>query len=94
MSSSSAVAPRDLCVACRASSSWGRARPGPASRRGYGVRQRLTLLMVRPLTTLGFGVAVSILLFVPILNLFLMPLAVAGGTRLFLDLSEYAAHEA
>lgn len=66
----------------------------PASRRGYGVRQRLTLLMVRPLTTLGFGVAVSILLFVPILNLFLMPLAVAGGTRLFLDLSEYAAHEA
>jgi CysZ protein len=66
----------------------------PASRRGYGVRQRLTLLSVRPLTTLGFGVAVSILLFIPILNLFLMPLAVAGGTRLFLDLSEYAAREA
>lgn len=66
----------------------------PAARRGYGVRQRIGLLSVRPLTTLGFGVSVSICLFVPLLNLFLMPLAVAGGTRLFLDLSEYAAHQA
>ena len=66
----------------------------PASRRGYGVRQRIGLLSVRPLTTLGFGVSVSVCLFIPILNLFLMPLAVAGGTRLFLDLSEYAAQQA
>ncbi|HVZ35853.1 MAG TPA: EI24 domain-containing protein, partial [Polyangiaceae bacterium] len=63
----------------------------PASRRGLDVRQRLSLLGVRPLTTLGFGCGVAACLFVPLLNLFFMPLAVAGGTRLFLDLSSYAA---
>jgi CysZ protein len=66
----------------------------PAARRGYSVRRRIALLSVRPLTTLGFGVAVSICLFIPLLNLFLMPLAVAGGTRLFLDLSAYAEQDA
>ena len=61
----------------------------PASRRGMSVRERLALLGVRPLTALGFGCAVGACLFVPLLNLFFMPLAVAGGTRLFLDLSAY-----
>jgi CysZ protein len=65
----------------------------PASRRGLGWRQRLALLRVRPLLTLGFGFAVAACLFVPLLNLCFMPLAVAGGTRLFLDLYAYAARE-
>ena len=42
-----------------------------------------------PMMTLGFGVAVTVCLFVPLLNLFFMPMAVAGGTRLFLDLMAY-----
>lgn len=63
----------------------------PASRRGLSLRDRLLLLSVRPLLTLGFGCAVAGCLFVPLLNLCFMPLAVAGGTRLFLDLVEYAA---
>lgn len=66
----------------------------PASRRGYSWRQRIALLRVRPLLTLGFGFAVAGCLFVPLLNLCFMPLAVAGGTRLFLDLSNYAARDA
>jgi CysZ protein len=61
----------------------------PASRRGYGMRQRIAMLKVRPMLTLGFGAAVAVCLFVPLLNLLFMPLAVAGGTRLFLDLTEY-----
>ncbi|MET0341745.1 MAG: EI24 domain-containing protein [Polyangiales bacterium] len=61
----------------------------PASRRGFRVRQRIALLKVRPMMTLGFGVAVAACLFVPLLNLFFMPMAVAGGTRLFLDLMSY-----
>jgi len=65
----------------------------PASRRGFGWRQRLALLRVRPLMTLGFGFAVAACLFVPLLNLCFMPLAVSGGTRLFLDLDAYAARE-
>jgi uncharacterized protein involved in cysteine biosynthesis len=35
---------------------------------------------------LGFGFAVWACLFVPLLNLVFMPLSVAGGTLLFLDL--------
>ncbi|MDB4988802.1 MAG: cysZ [Myxococcaceae bacterium] len=63
----------------------------PASRRGLSLRARLELLRARPLMTLGFGAAVALCLFVPLLNLCFMPLAVAGGTRLFLDLEAYAA---
>jgi CysZ protein len=57
-----------------------------ASRRGLGIRERLGLLRERPLRMLGFGAAVWMCLFVPLLNLAFMPLAVAGGTRLFLDI--------
>ena len=62
----------------------------PASRRGLAFGQRLVLLRTRPLMTLGFGFAVAACLFVPLLNVCFMPLAVAGGTRLFLDLDAYA----
>jgi len=58
----------------------------PASRRGLDLRARLALFLRRPWLMLGFGLAVWGCLFVPILNLAFMPIAVAGGTRLFLDL--------
>jgi CysZ protein len=58
----------------------------PAARRGIGVRQRLGLFSERPWLMLGFGAAVWGCLFVPVLNVAFMPIAVAGGTRLFLDL--------
>jgi uncharacterized protein involved in cysteine biosynthesis len=35
---------------------------------------------------LGFGASVWVLLLIPLVNLFFMPAAVAGGTMLFLDL--------
>jgi len=66
----------------------------PASRRGMALRERARYLRVRPLMTLGFGFAVGLCLFVPILNLCFMPLAVAGGTRLFLDLEAYVDRKA
>jgi CysZ protein len=66
----------------------------PASRRGLGWRARLGLLRTRPFLMLGFGFAVSVCLFVPLLNLCFMPFAVAGGTRLFLDLEALAARGA
>lgn len=59
----------------------------PASRRNYDLRDRLSLFQRHPLLMLGFGFSLSALLFVPFLNLFLMPIAVAGGTRLFLDVA-------
>jgi CysZ protein len=59
----------------------------PASRRGLGFRERARLFAAHPLRMLGFGFAVWACLFVPLLNLAFMPLAVAGGTRLFLDVT-------
>ena len=58
----------------------------PASRRGLGLDARLALLREHKSTMLGFGAGVWVLLLIPIVNLFFMPAAVAGGTRLFLDL--------
>jgi CysZ protein len=66
----------------------------PASRRGLSLRARLDLVRTRPFLMLGFGFAVAVCLFVPLLNLCFMPFAVAGGTRLFLDLDAFAARKA
>jgi CysZ protein len=66
----------------------------PASRRGLGIRDRLAVLRERPLRMLGFGTGVWMCLFVPLLNLAFMPLAVAGGTRLFLDLESERSRSA
>ena len=58
----------------------------PASRHDRGVRYRFGMLRRHTSAMLGFGTGVWVLLFVPFVNLFLMPGAVAGGTLLFLDL--------
>ena len=63
----------------------------PAARRGYSIRQRFRLFMKRPLLMWGFGLAAWGCLFIPLLNLAFMPLSVAGGTLLFLDLERDAA---
>lgn len=43
------------------------------------------ILMRRKFTTLGFGGAVMLAKMVPVLNIFVMPAAVAGGTALWID---------
>ncbi len=58
----------------------------PASRRGRGVRDRLAFARANLPAMVGFGVGVWAFLAIPVLNLFFMPAAVAGGTKLFLDL--------
>lgn len=60
----------------------------PASRRGLGVRDRAALARNHLPVMLGFGLGVWVLVFVPFVNLFLIPAAVAGGTMLYLDLSK------
>lgn len=57
----------------------------PAARRDWSVRRRLGLFRMHPGELLGFGVGVWLMLLVPVLNLFFMPAAVAGGTLLFLE---------
>ena len=58
----------------------------PAARRGKPMAYRRQLITRRFRTSLGFGTGVFLFLWVPVLNLFFMPAAVAGGTLLFLDM--------
>lgn len=58
----------------------------PASRRDTPLRQRAQWLRYHAAPLAGFGVAAWFLLWVPGINLVLMPAAVAGGTLLYLDL--------
>jgi CysZ protein len=58
----------------------------PASRRGLGLRDRIAFFRAHKASMLGFGAGVWVLLLIPFVNLLFMPAAVAGGTRLFLDL--------
>ncbi|NOY92719.1 MAG: hypothetical protein GXP55_16135 [Deltaproteobacteria bacterium] len=58
----------------------------PATRRGRGVGARLGIGRKQFPSMFGFGTGVWLFLFIPFLNLFFMPAAVAGGTLLFLDL--------
>jgi CysZ protein len=58
----------------------------PAARRDWSVRDRITFARRELPAVAGFGAGVSVLLFIPLINLFFMPAAVAGGTILFLTL--------
>ncbi len=58
----------------------------PAARRNWSVADRVTLARRQLPAIAGFGTGVWVLLFVPVINLFFMPAAVAGGTILFLVL--------
>ncbi|MBI2895280.1 MAG: EI24 domain-containing protein [Deltaproteobacteria bacterium] len=63
----------------------------PMSRRGWGFRHRFGQIRRNQALSLGFGTSCWLLLFVPIVNVFLVPGAVAGGTNLFVDLEEAGA---
>jgi len=54
----------------------------PLARRGGSFVEVRQVLARRTALALGFGLVVTVLLWVPLLNLFLMPLAVVAGTLL------------
>ena len=58
----------------------------PAARRNWSVRDRVAFARRQLPAVAGFGTGVWLLLFIPLVNLFFMPAAVAGGTILFLAL--------
>jgi CysZ protein len=55
----------------------------PMARHLRPFRQVLGALRKRPLLSLGFGATLYVLLWVPVLNFFLMPVAVVAGTLLY-----------
>jgi len=64
----------------------------PAARRDWSVRDRVAFTRRQLPAVAGFGTGVWALLFIPLVNLFFMPAAVAGGTMLFLALDAESAY--
>ncbi len=65
----------------------------PMARHLYSFGQELSLLRRRKLLSLGFGAAISLLLWIPLLNFFFVPVAVIAGTLLFQALRRQGALE-
>jgi CysZ protein len=63
----------------------------PMTRHRYTFRDVRRVVWKRLTLSLGFGAALYILLWIPILNFFLIPLAVVGGTLLFRGLRQAGA---
>lgn len=59
---------------------------GPMSRRRFRFRTKLAVVWKNLALAEGFGVATTLFLAVPVLNLFSLPCAVVGGTRMFVEL--------
>lgn len=56
---------------------------GPMARHHRRFREVLSALKKRPGVTFGFGYALWVLLWLPVVNFFLMPIAVVAGTLLY-----------
>lgn len=59
----------------------------PAARRDWSVGDRVAFTRRQLPAMAGFGTGVWVLLFIPLVNLFFMPAAVAGGTMLFVAMN-------
>ena len=57
----------------------------PMGNHGLSFKRQRALLAGKKVNTLGFGAGVSLLMFIPILNLAAMPIAVAGATILWVE---------
>lgn len=56
---------------------------GPMARHLMPFKRVTAAMRARPMVSLGFGLALYLVLWVPVLNFFLVPVAVVGGTLLF-----------
>src|SRR5262249_22866837 len=57
----------------------------PFSVRGGGVRERVTFMKDEIWAGLGFGLSIAGILLIPGVGLFLLPLGVAGATRMVVE---------
>lgn len=64
---------------------------GALSRRRMGYAHKLAVLRENGAVLLGFGLVASVMLWIPLLNFVLLPMAVAGGTLLYCRLETEGA---
>ncbi|MGO8994014.1 MAG: EI24 domain-containing protein [Polyangiaceae bacterium] len=57
----------------------------PFSRRGLGVGERLRWMKESAFAVIGFAIAAQVFLLIPGIDLFLLPVGIAGATRLYRD---------
>ena len=57
----------------------------PFSRRGLGLRERVSWMKGSFFAVLGFAIAAQVFMLIPGVNLLLLPIGIAGATRLFAD---------
>lgn len=56
---------------------------GPMARHLMPFKRVTAAMRANPMVSIGFGLALYVMLWVPVLNFFLVPIAVVGGTLLF-----------
>ncbi len=57
----------------------------PMTRRYYTLRQKIKIVYSKFPLSMGFGCTAFLLMFLPVINVFLKPICVAGGTALFFE---------
>lgn len=62
---------------------------GPMSRRRMGFVHKLRVIGANLPQALGFGAIVAVVLWIPLMNFLLLPVAVTGGTLMFVDLERH-----
>ena len=55
------------------------------ARKRYPLGEKVRFVLANKASTMGFGMAIQALLFIPILNLFVLPLGAVAATMLYLD---------
>lgn len=57
----------------------------PLDNNGFKLKQELEVLHRNRATTIGFGAGVALITMIPVINFFVMPAAVIGGTKLWVE---------
>jgi len=57
----------------------------PMTRRYYTLRKKINIVLSRKMLSIGFGCCIFLMMFLPVINLFLKPVCVTAGTTLFFE---------
>jgi CysZ protein len=57
----------------------------PMTRKFYTLRKKINIVLSRKMLSIGFGCCIFLMMFLPVINLFLKPVCVTAGTALFFE---------
>lgn len=62
----------------------------PMTRKFFTLRNKIKVVLSRKMLSLGFGCCVFLMMFLPLINIFLKPVCVVAGTTLFFEKNYFA----